>query len=228
MNYVILKYLLIYIFLQAKSHLSMSNKWGDFVKCYGLTQDSSNNYFLVMRQMKYDLRKYLQQYYNQITWKDRIYMVYYIIEGIFKIHKENSVHRDLHSGNILSQKIHNEWYIGDFGFCGPINKPLKSIYGNLPYIAPEVMIGKEYTQKSDIYSIAMLMWEISSGQSPFISYEHDYNLAIKIINGIRPKIGSGIPLKYKELMEKCWNANPSNRPNIDLCLNQINQMKNSY
>jgi len=80
----------------------MSNKWGDFVKCYGLTQDSSNNYFLVMRQMKYDLRKYLQQYYNQITWKDRIYMVYYIIEGIFKIHKENSVHRDLHSGNILS------------------------------------------------------------------------------------------------------------------------------
>ena len=43
----------------------------------------------------------------------------------------------------------------------------------------------------------MLMWEISSGQPPFINYEHDYDLAMNIINGIRPKIVPGTPLKYK-------------------------------
>ncbi|GES80085.1 kinase-like domain-containing protein [Rhizophagus clarus] len=78
--------------------------------------------------------------------------------------------------------------------------------------APEVINGKEYTFKSDIYSIAMLMWEISSGQPPFINYEHDYDLAINIINGIRPKIVLGTPIEYKNLMEQCWDADPSKRP----------------
>ncbi|RGB40014.1 hypothetical protein C1646_688682, partial [Rhizophagus diaphanus] len=58
------------------------------------------------------------------------------------------------------------------------------------------------------------MWEISSGQPPFINYEHDYDLAINIINGIRPKIVSGTPLEYKNLMRECWNADPLKRPDI--------------
>ncbi|RGB30649.1 hypothetical protein C1646_671536 [Rhizophagus diaphanus] len=80
--------------------------------------------------------------------------------------------------------------MSDLGFCGPVDIPLKSIYGNLPYIAPEVTFGKGYTKASDIYSIAMLMWEISSGQPPFASYENDYNLAMNTVNGIRPKVVS--------------------------------------
>ncbi|GES80050.1 kinase-like domain-containing protein [Rhizophagus clarus] len=56
------------------------------------------------------------------------------------------------------------------------------------------------TKASDIYSIAMLMWEISSGQPPFFNHEHDYNLAMNIINGIRPKVVSGTPPEYKNLM----------------------------
>ncbi|GBC52145.1 kinase-like domain-containing protein [Rhizophagus irregularis DAOM 181602=DAOM 197198] len=80
------------------------------------------------------------------------------------------------------------------------------IYGNLPYIAPEVIIGKEQTFKSDIYSIAILMWEISSGQPPFINYDHDYDLAMHIVNGIRPKIVPGTPSEYKNLMKQCWDA----------------------
>ncbi|PKY35870.1 kinase-like protein, partial [Rhizophagus irregularis] len=94
------------------------------------------------------------------------------------------------------------------------NRPSKSIYGNLPYIAPEVINGKGYTFKSDIYSIAMLMWEISSGQPPFINYEHDYDLAMNIINGIRPKIVPGTPLEYKNLIEQCWDADPLKRPDV--------------
>jgi serine/threonine protein kinase len=138
-----------------------------------------------------------------------------IINALEHIHKENSIHRDLHSGNILYSQIDNAWRIADLGFCGPADKSSTCIYGNLPYIAPEVINGREYTFKSDIYSIAILMWEISSGQPPFMSYEHDCNLAINIINGIRPKIISEIPLEYKNLMEQCWDANPLKRPDID-------------
>src|SRR6266498_5226207 len=169
---------------------------------------------LVMSRFDINLREYLQQNHNQLTWKERITITYLIIDALYYIHREYSIHRDLHSGNILYSQFNNSWRISDLGFCGPADKPSTSIYGNLPYIAPEVINGKECTFKSDIYSIAMLMWEISSGQPPFANYEHDYNLAINVINGIRPKIESEIPSKYKHLMEQCWNANPLERPDV--------------
>src|SRR5687767_9553920 len=166
----------------------MSSKWTNIARCYGLTRDPSNgSYMLIMFHMDIDLRKYLQQNHNQITWKERIQITLQIIKSLSKIRCENAIHRDLHSGNILNilhhEHVHN-WYISDLGFCGPVNKPSKSIYGNLPYVAPEVIVGKEYTFKSDIYSVGILMWEISSGQPPFINYKHDYYLAINIVNGI--------------------------------------------
>src|SRR3989337_2297410 len=146
-----------------------------------------------------DLRKYLQQNHNKLTWKERIHITKHIITAIYWIHNENAIHRDLHSGNILYIEDFNDWYISDLGFCGPADKPLKSIYGNLPYIAPEVISGSECSYSSDIYSFGMLMWEISSGQPPFAGFNHDYDLAMTIINGMRPKIVPGTPLEYEQL-----------------------------
>src|ERR1044071_4326704 len=103
---------------------------------------------------------------------------------------------DLHSGNVLFYQNDQRFFISDLGFCGPANKPLNSIYGNLPYIAPEVIAGKETTFASDIYSFGILMWEITSGQPPFNNYENDYDLALRVINGMRPKIIPGTLLEY--------------------------------
>src|SRR6266498_962338 len=178
--------------------------------------------------MSVNLREYLQQNHNQLTWKERIKITFLIIDALYWIHKEKSIHRDLHSGNILYSQFNNSWRISDLGFCGPADKSSTSIYGNLPYIAPEVINGKEYTFKSDIYSIAILMWEISSEQLPFIKHEHDYNLAMNIINGIRPKIVSGTPIDYKNLMEQCWDANPSKRPKTITLLNKIGEINLYY
>src|SRR4051794_24686571 len=178
--------------------------------------------------MDIDLRNYLKQNYNQLTWKERIKISLYIIESLYRIHNENAIHRDLHSGNILCFQELNSWYISDLGFCGPADKPLGSIYGNLPYVAPEVIVGREHTFASDVYSIAMLMWEISSGKPPFINFEYDYDLAMNIVNGMRPKIISGTPLKYKELMEQCWDANPTKRPDISTVRHIIREINKSY
>ncbi|CAI2187081.1 7447_t:CDS:2, partial [Funneliformis geosporum] len=149
-------------------------------------------------------------------------------DALNSIHKDDIIHKDLHSGNILYLQYNNYWYISDLGFCGPADMPSGSIYGNLPYIAPEVITGKAYTKASDIYSVGMLMWELASGQPPFNDYENDYDLAIKIINGMRPKIVSNIPIEYKKLMEECWDADPSNRPDIGDLHNKINEINKGY
>ena len=98
---------------------------------------------LVMGKMDIDLRKYLQQNHNQLTWKERIQITVDIINALDSIHKENAIHRDLHSGNILYSNLNQRFVISDLGFCGPADKSPKSIYGNLPYIAPEVIAGKK-------------------------------------------------------------------------------------
>ncbi|CAB4408562.1 unnamed protein product [Rhizophagus irregularis] len=216
-------------FEEAKSHLTLSNKNPEIVQCYGITKNPSNgNYLLVIERFDMNLREYLQQNHNQLTWKERIRITFEIIDDLNGIHKENSIHRDLHSGNILYSQFNDYWRISDLGFCGPADKPSTSIYGNLPYIAPEVIIGRGYTFKSDIYSIAMLMWEISFGQPPFMNYEHDCILAFNIIDGIRPKIISEIPSEYKCLMEQCWDANPLKRPDAKTLFDKISEINTYY
>src|SRR3954464_885368 len=123
----------------------------EIVRCNGLTQNPSNgNYMLVIDKMDIDLRNYLQQNHNHLTWKERIRITYEITNALSSIHEKNAIHRDLHSGNILYSKVNDSWYISDLGFCGPADKSSKSIYGNLPYIAPEVIAGNEYIFASDI------------------------------------------------------------------------------
>ena len=75
--------------------------------------------------MNIDLRKYLQQNHNQLTWKERIKITYIIIRALYWIHKEDAIHRDLHSGNILYSQFNDNWYISDLGFCGPADKSSK-------------------------------------------------------------------------------------------------------
>ncbi|GES80138.1 kinase-like domain-containing protein [Rhizophagus clarus] len=217
-------------FEEAKSHLTINNKWAEIVRCFGLTQEiSCGNYMLIMMKMDLDLRNYLQQNHNQLTWKEKIRIAYEIIGALYWIHEEKAIHRDLHSGNILYSQLNDKWFISDLGFCGPTDISSKSIYGNLPYVAPEIINGKGYTFSSDIYSIAMLMWEISSGFSPFINYKYDdYDLAMDIINGMRPEIASEVPLEYKRLMEQCWDADPLKRLNIQSLKKKIEEIHLSY
>ena len=118
-----------------------------------MTKDASDgNYMLVMNEMDIDL-----------TWKERIQITDDIIFAVTRIHRESAIHRDLHSENILAHQKNR--------FCGTADKPLNSIYGNLPYLALKVIVGKGTTFASDIYGIGMFMWKISSGQPLFFNYE---------------------------------------------------------
>ncbi|CAG8845028.1 15807_t:CDS:1, partial [Racocetra persica] len=95
------------------------------------------------------------------------------------------------------------------------------IYGIMPYIAPEVLIKKQYSFSSDIYSLGMIMWELTSGLRPFcnLAYTHlMFNICDKTL---RPKITEDTPQCWAILIQKCWHPNPSERPPINEIYSEI-------
>ena len=154
------------------------------------------------------------------NWKQKLNMLYRIITGLKEIHYQGLIHCDIHDGNILNHRnienenIESRVYISDLGLCYPIQSSLKkdSIYGVIPFMAPEVLRGKPYTSASDIYSFSMIMWEFTSGITPFNDRAHDFQLSLSICKGERPEIIENTPQCYRDLMEKCWNEDPLKRP----------------
>ena len=122
----------------------------------------------------------------------------------------------MHSGNIFSYNISYN-VIGDLGLCQQLNErgnPNK-IFGVIPYLAPEVLSRKPYTKESDIYSFGMIMWEFTTGKKPFHDRPHNHLLISDILNGERPQITDDTPEEYADLMKRCWDRNPENRPTAE-------------
>ncbi|CAB4380116.1 unnamed protein product [Rhizophagus irregularis] len=94
------------------------------------------------------------------------------------------------------------------------NSKNQKFYGVLPYVAPEILRGEDFTSAADVYSFSMIMWHISTGIPPFHDKSHNNQLAIDICNGTRPKILPKIPKSFSTLMERCWDADPLLRPSV--------------
>jgi len=154
-------------------------------------------------------------------------MLYNIISSLNTFHQERLVHSDLHSGNILYFDYLSQAIITDLGLSGPADQKTSSkskngIYGVLPYIAPEVLNKKPYTQQSDIYSFGILMSETSTHQQPFKDQPHDQDLAFKICGGLRPSFSDNTPECYIKLAYRCTDADPEKRPTANEILEIIN------
>jgi hypothetical protein len=71
----------------------------------------------------------------------------------------------------------------------------------------------------------MIMYFVATGRQPFYNRAHDSHLALDICNGNRPEINvPEAPKSYIDLMKKCWDSNPNNRPNII----EINELISSF
>ncbi|RHZ82774.1 hypothetical protein Glove_103g273 [Diversispora epigaea] len=209
-------------FQEVTLSFTIDNTFQHLAVCRGLTKDpSTNDYMLVLQYYDNDLRLFIKDNYHTLTLLKKYKIIHFITLGLNRIHKRNIMHRDLHSGNILHYAPASQWCISDLGFSGPVDKPLNSIYGNLPYVAPEVYCGQAYTTKSDIFSIGILMWEVITGEAPYGDREHDTDLAFAIASGYRPTIYENIPLEYVTLMKQCWDANPNNRPDANIICDKM-------
>ena len=168
---------------------------------------------MVMQYKGNNMSQYLKINYNKSSLYDKLNLLYCISQGLKDIHNKGFVHKDLHSGNILSYN-ENNCYITDLGLCKPVDdQDEKKIHGVLPYVAPEVLRGKTYTKSADIYSFGILACEILSRLPPYHNLPHDEFLALKICQGLRPKFNNvKVPFLLENLIYQCLDADPLKRP----------------
>ena len=165
------------------------------------------------------LPSYLDKNINKMTWNMKLQYLKDIAHNLRVIHDKHLIHCDLHGGNIILNQY--GWstpspFVCDLGLSKSVNSSqstTSTVQGVLPYIAPEVLHSHKFTQKSDIYSFGIIMYQIADGEPPFRNWLSDDNLlAMRICNGLRPEMPDSTPEEYKKLAERCCDADPNNRP----------------
>jgi len=170
------------------------------VPCYGISKDKDGNYIMVMEYMENgNLREYLRENYQKLGLERKLLFLKQITQGLKDIHRKKLVHCDFHSGNIVVKSEYN-CHITDLGLSKPVNEAEteNTIYGLMPYMAPEVLKEEPYTQKSDIYSLGMIMYELITDLPPYAEQAHDTNLVLMILQGIRPEFPKQV--KYPQIL----------------------------
>ncbi|KAJ1699522.1 hypothetical protein LUZ63_008034 [Rhynchospora breviuscula] len=183
-----------------------------------------------------DLHQYLKEK-GAISPAKAITYALDIARGMAYLHKEPNViiHRDLKPRNILLvNSTADHLKVGDFGLSKPINvKHANDIYkltgetGSYRYMAPEVFKHRKYDKKVDVFSFAMILYEILEGEPPLPQLE-PYEAAKYVADGHRPMFRSkGCIPELKELIEHCWSADVVKRPSFLDILKRLERTKES-
>ncbi|CAG8617419.1 9024_t:CDS:2 [Ambispora leptoticha] len=199
----------------------------NIISLYGISE-KKNSYFLVMQYANNGtLCKFLKEKCDTLDWAKKLSLAKQMADGIQYLHSCKIIHRDLHSKNIL---IHDgQIKISDFNLSKDINSlPTNNseILGATPYIDPKMFIDTKYKkdQKSDIYSLGVLFWEVSSCRAPFAGHSNHVALMSEIIKGVRENPHVDTPLEYVNLYVDCWQFEPQARPSINEVRNRLEKI----
>ncbi|CAM9100242.1 unnamed protein product [Phaeothamnion confervicola] len=161
---------------------------------------------------------------KKLPW-DAVYRVgAELAEGLCYLHERAIpgggfiVHRDLKPTNVgLSADGHVRIY--DFGLARvvPERQTLHQKFkmtgetGSMRYMAPEVAIGKPYDHTVDVYSFALILWEMAALRRPYSGLgEADFH-ALVVNQNFRPPLEKSWNAEFRAILEGCWHADPDQR-----------------
>ncbi|KAL0360377.1 UNVERIFIED_CONTAM: Serine/threonine-protein kinase STY17 [Sesamum radiatum] len=85
--------------------------------------------------------------------------------------------------------------------------------GTYRWMAPEVINHQPYDQKADVFSFAIVLWELVTAKVPYDTMT-PLQAALGVRQGLRPELPKNAHPKLLDLMQRCWEAVPSNRPSF--------------
>ncbi|KAL3657559.1 hypothetical protein V7S43_017526 [Phytophthora oleae] len=156
--------------------------------------------------------------------------IYDTAKGMSYLHhfERPILHRDLKSPNLLVDKNFNI-KLSDFGLAR-VKAHVQTMTGNcgtVQWMAPEVLGNQKYTEKADVFSFGIVIWEIVTGECPYDGMSQ-IQAALGVLNrNLRPNIPRDCPPFFSRLMKACWNRQPELRPSFPHIVNAFRTYQSS-
>ncbi|XP_015239379.1 PREDICTED: serine/threonine-protein kinase Nek8 [Cyprinodon variegatus] len=163
------------------------------------------------------LAEYIQKRCNSLLDEDTIlHFFVQILLALYHVHNKLILHRDLKTQNILLDKHQMIVKIGDFGISKILVSKSKAytVVGTPCYISPELCEGKPYNQKSDIWALGCVLYELASLKRAFEAANLPA-LVLKIMSGTFAPISDRYSPELRQLILNMLNLDPSKRPQLN-------------
>ncbi|NXO00134.1 NEK1 kinase, partial [Rhinopomastus cyanomelas] len=135
------------------------------------------------------------------------------------IHDRKILHRDIKSQNIFLTKD-GTIQLGDFGIARVLNSTAelaRTCIGTPYYLSPEICQNKPYNNKSDIWALGCVLYEMCTLKHAFEAGNMK-NLVLKIISGPFPPVSTHYSYDLRSLLSQLFKRNPRNRPSVNSIL----------
>ncbi|XP_057357746.1 serine/threonine-protein kinase Nek1 isoform X6 [Manis pentadactyla] len=135
------------------------------------------------------------------------------------IHDRKILHRDIKSQNIFLTKG-GTIQLGDFGIARVLNSTVelaRTCIGTPYYLSPEICENKPYNNKSDIWALGCVLYEMCTLKHAFEAGNMK-NLVLKIISGSFPPVSLHYSYDLRSLLSQLFKRNPRNRPSVNSIL----------
>ncbi|KDP40216.1 hypothetical protein JCGZ_02214 [Jatropha curcas] len=153
---------------------------------------------------------------RKLAYKVVIQIALDLSRGLSYLHSKKIVHRDVKTENMLLD-AHRTLKIADFGVArveAQNPRDMTGETGTLGYMAPEVLDGKPYNRRCDVYSFGICLWEIYCCDMPYPDLSFADVSSAVVRQNLRPEIPRCCPSSLASIMRKCWDANPEKRPEM--------------
>lgn len=187
----------------------------NIVNVYDVGQED-NLYYIVMEYIEGQTLKDLILEKGTLSPSQVVSIAIQICEALEEAHKHNTVHRDIKPHNILITP-EDRIKVADFGIARGVTTTTitytSTIIGSVHYLSPEQASGKPAEERSDIYSLGIVLYEMLTGKVPF-SGENPVSVALKHIQEDVPfpaEINTEVSAELEEILMRAVEKNPADR-----------------
>jgi hypothetical protein len=139
-----------------------------------------------------------------------------VLEAVAHLHQKDIIHRDIKSDNILMDARTGDVKVTDFGFGAQLERDAatrRSVVGTVFWMAPEVVMAKDYGLKVDIWSLGIMLLEMIEGHPPYVDLP-PLRAYFMITTKGRPDYENPerMSAELRDFIERCTEMNPDDRP----------------